>query len=684
MRREIQGLRAVAVLLVVLFHLWPNRLPGGYVGVDVFFVISGFLITSHLLRELARTGTVGLAQFWARRIRRLIPAAYVVLVASAVGVLLWVPRLAWQQFFGEILAAALYVENWALALGAVDYLAADNQPSPAQHYWTLSAEEQFYLVWPLLVLAGVWLAVRLARRRGSVVAPRRAVLGVLAVVTLVSLGYSLWITAHDPAWAYFVTPARAWEFGAGALLAFAPTVSGRHAGRAVLGWASLVVLVSCSVVLDKETPMPGTAAIVVVVASMAVIWVADPPLEWSHSRLLTLRPAAYVGDISYSVYLWHWPLIILLPYVTDHALTTVDKLSILLATIGLSALTKRFVEDPVRLAQGLGLKRPRTTFAYAAAAAVLLTLVCVGPRVAVARDTAQAEQTARRIAADAPPCFGAAARDPQATGCPNPDLAGTIVPTPAAAAQDWPQLSRCNAPMEADPLVPCRFGTDRGQVPHIAVVGDSHARVLMSTVQRMVDTGLVTADMLVIGGCPWSTTAPNLADETGRRCADFRRRLDPLLQRTAKDYDAVLTTARISTLRGDRAQKISGFSQAWAKVTRLGVPVVVVRDNPGGTRPEENPNLCLSEVAVSDADRCAFDRTDVLDKRFDVLTAAARRTPGAKAVDLTDFYCGTATCPVVIGGVNVYVDSNHVSVTYAKTLAPYLFRRLVDDGVVSP
>ncbi|MCW2807720.1 MAG: oatA 3, partial [Marmoricola sp.] len=150
----------MAVLLVLLFHLWPDRLPGGYIGVDVFFVISGFLITSHLLREVDRTGSVSLAGFWARRLRRLLPAAYVVLLTTAVAVLAWVPRLLWEQFFGEILAAALYVENWTLAVNSVDYLAADNSPSPAQHYWTLSAEEQFYLAWPLLVLLALWLATR--------------------------------------------------------------------------------------------------------------------------------------------------------------------------------------------------------------------------------------------------------------------------------------------------------------------------------------------------------------------------------------------------------------------------------------------------------------------------------------------------------------------------------------------
>ncbi len=225
MRREIQGLRAVAVLLVVLFHLWPGRVPGGYIGVDVFFVISGFLITSLLLREVDRSGSVSLGQFWARRLRRLLPASYLVLAVSAVGTLLFVPRLVWEQFFGEILGAGLYVENWVLAVNSVDYLAAENAPSPAQHYWTLSAEEQFYLVWPLLVLLGIWLARRATRRSGVPAVPRRAVFAVLAVGVVASLAYSLWVSATNPAWAYFVTPARAWEFGAGALLAFAPPVA---------------------------------------------------------------------------------------------------------------------------------------------------------------------------------------------------------------------------------------------------------------------------------------------------------------------------------------------------------------------------------------------------------------------------------------------------------------------------
>ena len=160
MRQEIQGLRAVAVLLVVLFHLWPHRMPGGYIGVDVFFVICGFLITSHLMREVDRTGSVSLTQFWARRIRRLLPASYLVLAGLGRRRAVFVPRLVWQQFFGEILGGRAVRRELVARANSVDYLAAENTPSPAQHYWTLSAEEQFYLVWPLLVLLGIWLARR--------------------------------------------------------------------------------------------------------------------------------------------------------------------------------------------------------------------------------------------------------------------------------------------------------------------------------------------------------------------------------------------------------------------------------------------------------------------------------------------------------------------------------------------
>ena len=678
-RPEIQGLRAVAVLLVLVFHLWPDHLAGGYVGVDVFFVISGFLITSLLLRELDRSGTVSLREFWARRMRRLLPAALLVLAVSAVGTLLLEPRSVWPQFLREILAAGLYVENWILALDSVNYLAAENTASPAQHYWTLSAEEQFYVVWPLLALLATWIAVRAGRSR------RTTLFVVLTVAVVASLGYSLWITVHDPGWAYFVTPARAWEFGAGALLAFAPAPRGHTLPRVLVGWAGLATLVACAVALDATTPMPGTAAMVVVLAAAAVIWVADPPGMLSHARLLTLRPARWLGDVSYATYLWHWPLIILVPSLTGHRLTTFERIDILLGTLVLAALTTKWVEDPVRRTHRWRLSRPLVTFACTGLAVALLAVLCLVPRELVLHDNEQSVAAARDLARKPPACFGAAAMDPHAEGCPNPVLADAVVPEPAAAAEDIPGYSKCYAEAFRDGSAPCRFGSPSADVPHVAVIGDSHARVLMSTVEPLVEQGLLTADMYVMGECAWSTTPPDTSREIGRTCARWRDQLYPALSRRADEYDAVLTTARLATLRGSRTEQVAGLSQAWRRLTSQDVPVAVVRDNPGVGLGEsaDDPNLCLEKVQLAEADqRCSFTRTGNLDRWYDALAAAQRATPGARLVDLTDLLCGPTTCPVVIGGADVYADGNHLTVTFARTLAPYLYRALRAEGLV--
>src|SRR4051812_16225328 len=282
MRPEIQGLRAVAVALVLVFHLWPDAVPGGYVGVDVFFVISGFLITSHLLREAEVSGKVRLAAFWARRARRLLPASLLVLAVSAAATAAVVPISRWDQFFGEIRASALYVQNLHLAGAAVDSLAANAPPSPVRHFWSLSTEEQFYAVWPLLVATAVALAGRGASPRRR----RRAVALVLGAVVVAGLAWGIHVTATDPAAASFVTPARAWEFAAGGLLAVLAPVSARgDAWRAALGWTGAAAIGAAAFLYNSGTPFPGVAALLPVAGALAVLHAGAPSGRWALSRL---------------------------------------------------------------------------------------------------------------------------------------------------------------------------------------------------------------------------------------------------------------------------------------------------------------------------------------------------------------------------------------------------------------
>jgi peptidoglycan/LPS O-acetylase OafA/YrhL len=250
LRAEIQALRAAAVALVLVYHLWPAVLPGGFVGVDVFFAISGFLITSLLLREAERTGRVSLRAFWARRARRILPAALLTVLVCALATVAFVPLTHWDQFFAEMRASTAYVQNWQLAGDAVDYLAAANAPSPVQHYWSLSIEEQFYLLWPVLIAA----ALAVTRRRPARV--RRAVVAAaLAGATALSLFYSMAHTAADPAAAYFVTPTRAWELGAGALLALvAPFDRSSAALRSLLSWVGIAAIAVAALTYTAATP----------------------------------------------------------------------------------------------------------------------------------------------------------------------------------------------------------------------------------------------------------------------------------------------------------------------------------------------------------------------------------------------------------------------------------------------
>ncbi|MFI6268493.1 acyltransferase family protein [Micromonospora zamorensis] len=669
LRPEIQALRALAVLLVVLFHFWPHRIPGGYVGVDVFFAISGFLITAHLVREVEKNGSVRLRTFWARRIRRLLPASLLVLVATAGAVFIWVPQLYWPQILREIAAATLYVENWQLAHDAVDYLAAENVRSPVQHYWSLSVEEQFYLIWPILIVLAVLVARRVRRTD-----PIGAIRVTLALIVAASFAYSVYETSANSAAAYFVTPTRAWEFGAGAMLATLPGL-GRSASdrtRAAVSWLGLLLIGVAAFVLHSGTPFPGYAAALPVVGTLAAIWAGATSPRWSPLRPMASAPVQKLGDWSYSIYLWHWPPIVIFELATGDKMTWPVNFVVIAGVVALAALTKRFVEDPLRFGVFTGGCRLWPQYAAAAMSMVLvLSVVVAGNRLLEQSSQANTSRLEQLLAAGTP-CLGADARV-EAQRCENGALGREMFPEMSMLTKDTGSAYRCYDQEPGAKLTSCRVGSERPDATRVALVGDSHAAMLIPAIEGQLDSRNWAVDTYVARGCIWAQVGA--ADQSdpcyARRHAMMQRLGD------GPKYDLVILSGKRSASADPRAAagQIRRYVEAWRPVLERGTRIVVVVDNPALGATDLG---CLVDDAANGGDpmRCAVDRQAALGTR-DALEEAAKRTDGkVQMVDLTDLFCTATRCALVIGNVIVYRDAHHLTATYARTLGPHLVERV--------
>ncbi|SKC35863.1 acyltransferase family protein [Krasilnikoviella flava] len=664
-RTDVQGLRALAVSAVLVYHLLPGTVTGGYVGVDVFFVISGFLITSHLLRRPVR-GVRDLLEFWARRVRRLIPAATVVLLATLAATLLWLPTTVHARVARDVAAAALYVENWSLARSATDYLAAEELASPVQHYWSLSVEEQFYVVWPVLVGLTVWLAVRL-RRRGTGFSTWLPT-AVVGLVVVVSLAWSVHLTATNPAAAYFVTTTRLWELALGGLVAAAVTVRPWRLSapvRATLAWAGLAAVLAAVVLLDGSTPFPGVAAALPTVGAALVIAAAADGARGGPGGLLALRPVQWLGDVSYSVYLWHWPLIVVVPYVLGRALGAAELVGVVLASLLLAAATKRWVEDPLRR-QPLLVRRRAATFG--------LLAVCVGVTAVWGLSTASTAEAREREAIAAAPANVAAAGECAGAGAvrdPSCDVRGLLTP-PEAAAQDEPDVyaDGCWNDPPFTTRNSCSYGSDDAPL-RIAVLGNSHAGHWTPALEAGEVAGDWQVDTYLQSSCyPVERLLEYEAAADAQGCLDTTRWATDSI--TGGGYDLVVVSARTNQLLADVPEDQQAdvaqdaYADTLATFTDAGLPVLVLRDTPA--MPDSVPD-CLATGPVA-WDDCGAPPSQALEP--DPLAAAARADSSGlvTAREVTDLMCDEEVCHPVIGGVVAYFDHGHLTATFARTLTP--------------
>jgi peptidoglycan/LPS O-acetylase OafA/YrhL len=638
---EIQGLRAVAVGLVLLFHVWPAVVPGGYVGVDVFFVISGFLITGLLARMALSQGRISLIEFYSRRIRRLLPAAMTVLVVTALCTILFIPEDRWGETAQQIAASATYVQNWMLAWLSVDYLGAAQVPSPVQHYWSLSIEEQFYLVWPLLMIA----TMAVARQIG--VPMRRALVASLAVIFVLSLVASIAITAANPAQAYFVTQTRVWELALGGLLAL--TIHRFEAGmiqRAGLLLLGLVAVGTAALTFSTKTAFPGYAALLPTVGAALVILAGD--VRIGTFRGLNATALGYIGDRSYSIYLWHFPLVTL--YLVGHPhIGLLDGLGIVALTLALSHFTFRYIEQRYRYPRAKAELRP-VFFGAASIAACL---------VASAAIDYTASQTIPTINPGDPRYPGPAALLADA---PVPAHV-PLVPTLATLTRDLPVVypEKCHQDQVSAEPIHCDLGDPKAGRTMV-VFGDSHAAQWVPTLQRIAAEDGWRLVTFTKSYCAFARITVISQGKPYTSCSEWRENVIAAVKQL---HPQIVFTSQ-ARYQADKTTMINGIESTWRELNSAGAKVIAIDNTP---EMPFNPGDCIAETPG----KCSASL--VKSSLPDYFGQAADNLPGVTVLNMTDGICGPVECDAIVGNMVVWRDYQHLTATYAAALAPYFEKR---------
>jgi peptidoglycan/LPS O-acetylase OafA/YrhL len=700
-RPDVEGLRAVAVVVVVLFHLRLSAFQGGFVGVDVFFVLSGFLITRLLLNELASTGTLHLPSFWARRARRLLPASVLVIVATVLVATFCLSPLAQRTLGTDAIAAGVFVINFVFAGRFSDYFAAqlaEAQPSPLLHYWSLAVEEQFYLLWPLLL-------VLLTRRPRQY---RRLLVTMILVISAASLVTSIWMTEQRPTWAFYLLPSRMVELLGGAALAAAgPAFRTVNAGvRAALGWFGLAGIAVAVLTYDLGTVFPGYMSMLPVLATVLVI-VAGGASASPVGPVVALRHpvALWVGRHSYAIYLWHWPVLVLAE-ARYGPLPLPTRLLLVALAVALSAASLRLVEDPVRHSPWLAKRAAR---GLALGGTLCATAVLTGAWMRATDAPLDSGQTAAAPTLPAPtaqvaepttivaqPAAAATTVPPVAlTALPAGDVASLVAANRTVLEQglaqtDVPSNLRpslrdvggdraavysddCVAVGRVSQLNACHYGVE-GAAFTIILYGDSHAAQWFPAVEEIANDHQAELIVMIKGGCP--TAAVSIPTATlARTCPIWRDQAVSLI--AAEQPDLLLVSASAGYPNDDE-EWAAGFDATMRRIAPNAGEVVVIGDTPESSH---EPTDCLSRN-VRSADRCASDRDEVVATSRLKAEQGIAADLGADYVDTTDWLCAERACPMMIGDILLYRDTTHITTVASSWFRPLLETNL--DGMLPP
>lgn len=599
------------------------------------------------------------------------PSAAIVLIAIGVATLFFRPLGLWNETFEQVIASMLYYENWYLAFNSVDYLAADQSRSPLQHFWAMSIQGHFYLIW----LAVFLIAGAVARK--SQLPAVRVASGLIITISVLSFIWSVLQTSSNQQFAYFSTWTRAWEFGAGSLLAlFIHRIRVPATLASLLSWFGLAILLLLGFVLPVADVFPGWIATLPVLAATFIMVAGESKGRWGADRFLGSKPLKWLGEFGYAFYLWHWPVMIFVLTVQQRVrVGFLTGVGILLTSFALAYLTRRFIEKPIlnlRNAESTSVRRVATSAALSLA--LIVSIMGLGGQYLAATQTEAANEA--RWASLSAPCAGARAlmNPDDCSADPNAPV------TPANPDDDFGPVfnERCHTTPTGTELKKCEWG-DRTGDTRVLLIGNSHAAVWTAPLDMIATANQWQLDSYNKASCSFSTTARNFENTAIRdSCTEWVQDLIDRLA-TEEPYDYIVTSAfalNTDFLVENNSQDsfeagVEGYVNAWSSQIDRGTEIIVMRDYPHTTTD------VLECSRINPAAECATRQNDVLvPVGEDAAAQAALSLDGATLVDMTYWFCLDGTCPTVVGNVYVYRDYHHFTETYGITLAEPLAQTL--------
>lgn len=647
-RPEIEGLRAIAALLVAVYHIWMMRVSGG---VDVFFVVSGFLITTSLLSKYARDGYIKFGDFILGLLRRLLPSALIVMIFITIGSFFILPDVRFTATIQEIIASLLYFENWQLAISGTDYLDQNNPQSPVQHFWAMSIQGQFYVIWFLLISVAIIISKR------TNISLKKVFTIVLLVLFTASLIYSVYITSANQPWAYFDTGARVFEFAVGGLLMI--YIFNLNIHRYVsftLGWFGLGILLFTGILLDVQGTFPGFIALIPISAAVLILISGQTPSKYGVEKLLSAAPLRFLGSLSYGIYLWHWPILIFYYEIFDvETVLVLHGIIIIVISVVLSYITTNLVEKPIIKF----INKHNFTFKGFSPIIGLITVLVIS------LGSWYFYMNKQNIPLEAG----------------NEDYPGVMVhsaeydnssleekePVPylSKVLDDKTPAYECQVSAQSSEIRVCDYGKEQNYDYTVAVVGGSKSTHWVSPLEPIAEEENLRLINITKSGCRFTAETENYTEQ----CIEWNKKvIDEIIN---EDVDLVVTLADIAY--SDLYDVPDGFIEQFKKLEEVNINILALRDTPyfKGSVPE-----CIDRHG-RDSIECKIVKDDVYNSpsAWDRLDS---KPANVWYADYSDYFCGPEYCDPVVGNVIGYFDHDHMTETFSKTFTPLLYRDVMD------